>query len=88
MNPFGSATRFNPGRNSTLVIDGFQISGDCLWYRPVPFPVGTLLFVSESGVILEDPQIFNSAPPEVQFLGTVVKNGYILVTPKRLPVIL
>ena len=88
MNIFGSATAFNPGRNSTLVIEGIQISGDCLWKRAVPFPIGTKLFVDASGNILEDPQIFNNAPPEVQFLGTVIKDGYILVTPKRLPVIL
>ena len=85
---FGSATQFNPGRNSTIQIDGIQISGDCLWKRAVPFPIGTALFVDAAGNIVEDPQLFNTAPPEVQFLGTVVKDDYILVTPKRLPVIL
>lgn len=85
---YGSATPFNPSRASTIVVDGIQISGDCLWKRAVPFPIGTKLFLDASGNILEDPVIFNSAPPEVQFLGTVIKDDYILVTPKRLPVIL
>lgn len=86
--PFGSATQFNPNRNSTVVVEGIQISGDCLWKKPVPFPIGTMLFLDAQGVILEDPQLFNSNPPEVQLLGTVIKDDYILVTLKRLPVIL
>ena len=85
---YGSATLFNPSRSSTIIVDGIQISGDCLWHKAVPFPIGTMLFLDESGNILEDPVVFNASPPEVQFLGTVLKDGYILVTPKRLPVIL
>lgn len=84
----GSATIFNPYRGSTILVDGIQISGDCLWHRVVPYPIGTMLFLDESGNILADPVAFNTSPPEVQFLGTVLKDNYILVTPKRLPVIL
>lgn len=84
---YGSATEFNPGRHSRIVVDGTIISGDCLWKKSVPFPVGTKLFLDDGNGIYEDPQILSSAVPEVQFLGTVVKNGYILVTPRRLPVI-
>lgn len=79
---------FNPNRNSSFTVAGIQISGDCLLKHAVPYPIGTKLFVDEAGNILEDPQIFNSSPPEVQFLGTVIKDDFILVTPKRLPVIL
>lgn len=84
---FGSATPYNPNRNSKIIVDGIPISGDCLWRRAVPYPVGTKLFLDEQGGIHEDPQILNSRIPEVQFLGTVVRQGYILVTPKRLPIL-
>lgn len=85
---FGSATAFNPGRFSKIEVDGIIISGDCLWHRTVPFPEGTALFLDARGGIHADPPILQSETPEVQFLGTVVRNGYILVTPRRLPVIL
>lgn len=84
----GSATDNNPGRFSKLIVNGIQISGDCLLHMPVAFPIGTHLFVTETGVIVEDPTLFGTAPPEVQFLGVVIKDDYIVVTPKRLPVIL
>lgn len=86
--PFGSATEFNPSRKSTVVVDGIQISGDCLWKKAVPYPIGTALFLDADGNILEDPQLFLGSTTEVQFLGTVIKDGYILVSIKRLPVIL
>lgn len=84
----GSATSHNPGRFSKLIVNGIQISGDCLLHMPVPFPIGTQLFLTEAGVIVEDPILFGTAPPEVQYLGVVIKDDYIIVTPKRLPVIL
>lgn len=85
---YGSATPFNPSRKSTVVVQGIQISGDCLWKHAVPYPIGTKLFLDAQGNILEDPQIFPGPPPEVQFLGTVIKDDYILVSIQRLPVIL
>lgn len=87
-NYHGSATLHNPGRFSKLIVNGIQISGDCILKMPVPFPIGTHLFVTESGLIVEDPTLFGTAPTEVQFLGVVIKDDYIIVTPKRLPVIL
>lgn len=84
----GAGTKYNPNRNSKIVVDGVTIAGEMLWKKAVPFPVGTLLFLTEFGAITEDPHIFNSSPPEVQLLGRVVKDNYIYVTPKRLPVLL
>jgi hypothetical protein len=88
MNRYGSATPFNPSRHSKLTVNGTQISGDCLLKQAVAYPIGTHLFLTEAGVITEDPNVFGTAPPEVQYLGVVIKDDYILVTPKRLPVIL
>lgn len=84
----GSGTAINPNRNSKFVVQGVEISGEMLWYNPVAFPVGTKLFLTEAGAIMGDPQVFATNPPEVQLLGTVVTNGFIHVTPKRLPALL
>ena len=83
----GPGTAHNPNRNSKIEVDGVQISGEMLWLKSVPFPVGTLLFLTDTGVIDDDPHILSTSPPEVQLLGRVVKGGYIYVTPKRLPVL-
>jgi hypothetical protein len=90
MNPnlYGSATSHNPARHSSLVVAGVRISGDCLLKLAVPFPIGTHLFLTETGAIVEDPNVFGTTPPEVQYLGVVIKDDFIIVTPKRLPVIL
>lgn len=85
---FGSATSNNPGRFSQLIVNGVQISGDCLLKMATIYPIGTHVFLTEVGVIVEDPEVFGTSPPEVQYLGVVIKDDYILVTPKRLPVIL
>ena len=87
-NRLGSGTQQNPNRNSKVTVDGVEISGEMLWKKSVPFPIDTLLFLSAAGSIEEDPQVFDTNPPEVQLLGRVVKDGYIYVTPKRLPVLL
>lgn len=84
----GPGTQFNPNRNSKVTVDGVEISGEMLWYKPVPFPVGTELFLTEFGVIDDDPHVLSTHPPEVQLLGRVVKGGFIYATPKRLPVLL
>lgn len=82
------APLYNPNRNGVITLDdGTKIYGNCLLLRPVPFPVGTKLFLTEYGQIQEDPQVWNTSPVEVQYFGTVIKDNYILVTPMRLPVL-
>jgi hypothetical protein len=84
-----TAALYNPGRYSAITLDdGTKIYGNCLLLRAVPYPIGTKLFLTEQGIIQEDPQVWSGTPPEVQLLGTVIKDNYILVTPMRLPVLL
>jgi len=80
--------KYQPGRDNRVSILGREFSGQCLWNYNSGFPVNRHLFVGADNQLYGDPQILPTAPPEVQYFGQVIENNYIIVTPKRLPVLI
>jgi hypothetical protein len=83
----GAATTFNAARQSRIVYGGVEIAGDAIWKLSTGFAPGRYLFLDANSNLVGDPVILSTNPPEAQLFGIVLANGWVYVTPRRIPVL-